>query len=112
MHEMKRDKEESPFYMQLRNKLKDDIESGKYKHGDKLPSERELAEQFNISRMTARHTLSILEREGVVERSIGVGTFITNNRIKMDFINFNSFSKAMLSKWFKPTNKKLSKSNN
>lgn len=108
MNEMKRDKEESPFYMQLKNKLKDDIESGKYKHGDKLPSERELAEQFNISRMTARHTLSVLEREGVVERRIGVGTFITNNRIKMDFITFNSFSKDMLSKGFKPTTKKLS----
>ncbi|MBO0600493.1 GntR family transcriptional regulator [Sporosarcina sp. E16_3] len=108
MHEFIRNKEKSPFYKQLGDRIKDDIESGRFKHGDKLPSERELAEQFSISRMTARHALSVLEREGVVERRAGAGTFITNNRISMDFITFNSFSKDMLAKGFKPTTKKLS----
>lgn len=105
---MKDEEGQTPFYKQLKGKILDDIESGKLKHGDKLPSERELAEQFQISRMTARHTLSILEREGVVERRVGAGTFITNNKITMDFITFNSFTKNMLNKGLHPSTEVLS----
>lgn len=102
-----RDSESTPFYKQLKNKIMDDIENGKLKNGDKLPSERELAEQFGVSRMTARHTLSILEREGIVERRVGAGTFITNKKIEMDFITFNSFTKNMLGRGFIPGTKIL-----
>lgn len=100
--------ESTPFYKQLKNKILEDIDSGKLMHGDKLPSERELADQYGISRMTARHTLSILEREGVVERRIGAGTFITNKKIEMDFITFNSFTKNMLGKGLQPSTQLLS----
>ncbi|MGG7620320.1 GntR family transcriptional regulator [Bacillus coreaensis] len=105
---MYKGEEETPFYQQLKNKIIDDIESGKLKHGDKLPSERELAEQYGISRMTARHTLSILEREGVVERRVGAGTFISNYKIEMDFITFNSFTRTMLGKGLTPSTQVLS----
>lgn len=108
MSRILREEEAVPFYKQLKNKILDDIESGKLKHGDKLPSERELAEQFQISRMTARHTLSVLEREGVVERRVGAGTFITNNKITMDFVTFNSFTKNMLNKGLTPSTQILS----
>nr|WP_263327682.1 GntR family transcriptional regulator [Neobacillus sp. Marseille-Q6967] len=108
MSRMIRDEETVPFYKQLRNKILDDIESGKLKHGDKLPSERELAEQYKISRMTARHTLTVLEREGVVERRVGAGTFVTNNKITMDFVTFNSFTKNMLNKGLTPSTQILS----
>lgn len=108
MSRMIRDDEDVPFYKQLRNKILDEIESGKLKHGEKLPSERELAEQFQISRMTARHTLSMLEREGVVERRVGSGTFINNKKIEMDFVTFNSFTKNMLNKGLIPSTQILS----
>ncbi|WP_391557445.1 GntR family transcriptional regulator [Robertmurraya sp.] len=105
---MYKGEEETPFYQQLKDKIIDDIECGKLKHGDKLPSERELAEQYGISRMTARHTLSILEREGVVERRVGAGTFISNYKIEMDFITFNSFTRTMLGKGLTPSTQVLS----
>lgn len=105
---MYKGEEETPFYQQLKDKIIDDIESGKLKHGDKLPSERELAEQYGISRMTARHTLSILEREGVVERRVGAGTFISNYKIEMDFITFNSFTRTMLGRGLTPSTQVLS----
>ncbi|NRD76882.1 GntR family transcriptional regulator [Bacillus sp. BRMEA1] len=105
---MMRDEEAIPFYKQLKEKIMDDIEMGKLKHGDKLPSERELAEQYGISRMTARHTLSILEREGVVERRVGAGTFVANHKIEMDFITFNSFTRNMLNKGLIPSTQVLS----
>jgi GntR family transcriptional regulator len=108
MSRMFRDEEATPFYKQLKDKILEDVESGKLNHGDKLPSERELAVQFGISRMTARHTLSILEREGVVERRVGAGTFISNNKIEMDFITFNSFTNSMLGKGLKPSTQVLS----
>ncbi|MBV7504160.1 GntR family transcriptional regulator [Bacillus sp. sid0103] len=108
MSRMISDDEAVPFYKQLKNQILEEIKSGKLKHGDKLPSERELAEQFQISRMTARHTLSILEREGVVERRVGAGTFINNKKIEMDFVTFNSFTKNMLSKGLIPSTQILS----
>ncbi|WP_301170966.1 GntR family transcriptional regulator [Brevibacillus nitrificans] len=95
-------RESTPFYKQLKSIIMDDIESGKLSSGDKLPSERELAELYGVSRMTARHTLSVLEREGIVERRVGAGTFITNKKIEMDFITFNSFTKNMLGKGLTP----------
>lgn len=105
---MIREDETVPFYKQLKDRILEDIESGKLVHGDKLPSERELSNQFGISRMTARHTLSILEREGVVERRVGAGTFITNYKIEMDFITFNSYTKTMRGKGLLPSTQVLS----
>ncbi|MCM3163211.1 GntR family transcriptional regulator [Metabacillus litoralis] len=100
--------ESVPFYKQLKDKIIEDIEIGKLKHGDKLPSERDLAAQYGISRMTARHTLSALEREGLVERRVGAGSFVSNNKIQMDFITFNSFTNDMLGKGLTPSTQVLS----
>lgn len=96
-----------PLYRKIKEMIVDEIENGSLKHGDKLLSERELAERYNISRMTARHALSLLEREGFVERIVGSGTFVTNKKIEMDF-TFNSFSKSMLDIGMRPSTKTLS----
>lgn len=53
------------------------IREGRFKNNDKLPSERELEEEFNVSRMTVRSALQSLEREGLVSRHSTKGTFIT-----------------------------------
>ena len=45
--------------------------------GDRLPSDTELAAQFAVSRMTARHAVQVLEREGLLKREQGRGTFVT-----------------------------------
>ncbi|MEH7544868.1 MULTISPECIES: GntR family transcriptional regulator [Bacillaceae] len=97
----------TPYYEQIKSYFIEEIESKNLKHGDKLPSERELAERFNISRMTARHAISILEREGFVERIVGAGTFVTNKRIQMDFITFSSFTNVLLNKGLVPSTKML-----
>ncbi|NMM60953.1 GntR family transcriptional regulator, partial [Priestia megaterium] len=66
-----------PYYQKLKTMFIEEIKNGNLKYGDKIPSERELADKFGVSRMTARHALSTLEREGFVERRVGVGTFIS-----------------------------------
>ncbi|WP_174296341.1 GntR family transcriptional regulator [Sphingomonas bacterium] len=56
--------------------LRDGIRNGRYKAGDSLPAEDELARSFAVSRVTIRSALSSLERDALIERRQGVGTFV------------------------------------
>lgn len=60
-------------------KIQHEITSGQYKMGDKLPSERELAVQYSVSRTSIREALRLLELNDLVEIRQGDGTFIKNN---------------------------------
>ena len=53
------------LYVRVRNQLADDIANGVLKPNDSLPSERQLSERFEVSRMTARQALIQLEKEGL-----------------------------------------------
>jgi GntR family transcriptional regulator len=97
----------TPYYLQLKEMLIEEIESGKLKNGDKIPSERDLAAEFNVSRMTARNAINHLEREGYVERKVGMGTFVSTRKYKWNFITVNSLTKSMQEKGLKPTTKLL-----
>ena len=57
-------------------KLRDIIRSGTLSPGDKLPTEPRLARELSVSRATLRDALSLLEREGFLERKHGSGTFV------------------------------------
>lgn len=52
------------------------IESGELRPGDKLPSSRELQQQYNTSHMTVRTAVTILRDRGLVESVSGVGVFV------------------------------------
>lgn len=58
-------------------RLRKAIESGSLVDGDQLPTERELAESYSASRSTIRNALNILEREGLLIRKVGSGTYVT-----------------------------------
>jgi GntR family transcriptional regulator len=64
------------LYLQVIDRLKQDIEKGIYKEREKLPSEFDLAKQLGVSRATLREALRILEEENVIIRRHGVGTFV------------------------------------
>lgn len=64
------------LYLQVIERLKKDIESGVFKENERFPSEFELARQLGVSRSTLREALQILEREKVIIRKHGVGTFV------------------------------------
>lgn len=68
-------------YYTLMEQLKEDILSGKIRAGEKLPSENELAAEFDISRHTVRKALSILENDGFVTAYHGKGTFCSERMI-------------------------------
>ena len=68
-----------PIYRQVASYLRDDILSGKKTLSDdngKMPSEQKVAKAFNINRVTLRKALSILEKEGLITRSTGKGTYV------------------------------------
>jgi GntR family transcriptional regulator len=73
------------LYLQARQYLLSLIENGTYQPGERLPPEIDLAAQLGVSRPTLREALFNLEREGVVVRRHGVGTFVAskpNSRLK------------------------------
>jgi len=70
-------------YEEVVKQLKELITSGELKPGEKLPSERELAKSFGVSRVSVRQALTVLETLGLIERKVGGGTF--NVADKLDF---------------------------
>jgi DNA-binding FadR family transcriptional regulator len=65
------------LYQQVADQLRQLIESGEYVPGDRLPTERELAERMGISRPTIREALIALEVEGRVHIRVGSGIYVT-----------------------------------
>jgi GntR family transcriptional regulator len=76
--------EDSPIYVQIIEKIKADIVSGKLKGGDKLPSVREIAETFKVNPNTVQRVYMELEREGVAYPQRGIGTFVAEGEELME----------------------------
>ena len=55
---------QEPMYIKIHNQIKRDIENKKYKVGERIPAERQLALKFNVSRMTLRSLYQTLEKKG------------------------------------------------
>jgi len=65
-----------PYYIQIRDRIKEQIAAGTLKHGDQLPGEPALCQLCSVSRTVIRQALAELENEGLVTRKKGIGTFI------------------------------------
>jgi len=65
------------IYIQIIQKIKADIVSGKIKGGDKMPSVRELSENFKVNPNTVQRVFFELEREGITYSQRGIGTFVS-----------------------------------
>ena len=65
-----------PLYAQLKEHVLQNIRSGAWRAGARVPSEHELVREFKVSRMTANRALRELMRSGVLSRVAGVGTFV------------------------------------
>ncbi|MDX2160464.1 MAG: GntR family transcriptional regulator [bacterium] len=66
-----------PLYEQLYNHVLESIRTGKFRQGDRVPSEAELAEQFKVSRITSKKALEMLEQNGLISRIRGKGSFVS-----------------------------------
>ncbi|MDO5025756.1 MAG: GntR family transcriptional regulator [Trueperella sp.] len=66
-----------PLYRRIADELLSAIESGKLISGSQLPTEHELAREFDVNRLTVRRAISELQRVGAVEIQRGRGTFVS-----------------------------------
>jgi len=64
------------LYAKIARKIRLQIDSGKYNVGDRLPPERKLCEEFEVSRITIRQALNRLQEQKVIDRQQGKGTFV------------------------------------
>lgn len=69
------------LYRRLADQIAAEIEAGKYKVGERLPTERELADAFGVSRPTLREALIALEMLGMIEARHGLGIYVTRAQL-------------------------------
>ena len=97
-----------PIYIQIHDKIKEDIEKGVWSIGDRLPSERELALKFDVSRMTLRQAIQTLADEGILERKIGSGTYVARKKVQETMTGTTSFTEITLSQNRVPSSRTVS----
>ena len=73
-----------PIYMQIMNRIRDAIASGELAAGDKVPSVREFASEFEVNPNTMQRALMELEREGILVSERAIGRFVTDDRSRID----------------------------
>ena len=84
-----------PLYVQIAESLIDQIVSGKLSPEERLPSERELSQQLNVSRMTLRAALHELESKGLIVRRSGDGTYVAKPKIERQANKLEPFTQGM-----------------
>ncbi|MDM5330310.1 GntR family transcriptional regulator [Neobacillus sp. CF12] len=97
-----------PIYHQLEEYIKQQIETGILKEEAVIPSEREYAERFQISRMTVRQAINNLVSEGYLKRQKGRGTFVNRKKVEQELQGMTSFTEDMLSRGMNPSSTLLS----
>lgn len=96
-----------PTYMNIRDDLKGRIDQKVWEIGDRLPSERDLADEFGVSRMTLRQAVTLLVEEGVLERRVGSGTYVASHRVQEKMRGTTSFTEIIQSQGRQPSSRLL-----
>ena len=91
-----------PLHQQLSDMLRWDIQTGKYAPGQKIPTELELSEYYQVSRVTVRSALESLVKRGLLERKRGKGTFVAQSRMSRSIVNDISFTDMCLQSGMTP----------
>ncbi len=96
------------IYQIIEDDIKNSIKDGKLKNGDRIPSENELKDKYNVSRMTVRQAINNLVNQGLIYRHKGKGTFVCNMKIEKNIFGMQGFTEYMELNNKKVTNKVLS----
>ena len=99
----------TPIYLQLREIIRTKIEDGEYFPGMAIPSENELAEQYDINRLTVRSAVDALVHEGLLRRVQGKGVYVLGPKIERDLDRLNGFTQTILEKSAQPSTRVLTK---
>lgn len=92
-----------PYYIQLVAIIKENISSGEWKIGQRIPSEPELGDIYGVSRTVVRQALGEIELEGLISRRKGKGTFVAEKKISESLVQkLMGFYQDMVDRGFKP----------
>lgn len=98
-----------PLYLKIKEHIENLIDQEIYEAGDKLPSETSFAKKLNVSRASLREALRVLEKEGKIIKSQGVGTFVSKPipRFKKGITELFSVTDTIKNEGFEPGTKDL-----
>ena len=85
-----------PRYQQIAEALRERIRDGELTPGASLPNQRKLAQSFGVTLMTLRQALELLEREHLIVRRHGLGTFVAAPSIDYDILQLRRFAGELL----------------
>lgn len=97
-----------PLHEQFKQLLLEKIRGGGFKHNEQIPTERELSEEYGLSRTTVRQSINELVARGYLQRVQGRGTFVTKWSIPLNLHNLTSFSDDMRARGKTPSSRVLS----
>ncbi|MBE0366592.1 histidine utilization repressor [Pseudoalteromonas aurantia] len=83
---------QQPKFALIKQHIIDNIRAANWVEDQRVPSENELAEQFSVSRMTARRALSELTNAGILTRSQGLGTFVASLKSQSSLLEIKNIS--------------------
>lgn len=99
----------APLYVQLQQLIRDAINRNLLTQDEAIPAERDLATEYDVSRITVRKAIGGLVEEGLLTRRRGAGTFVAA-RVEKSFSKLSSFSEDMVARGRKPSSVWVSKS--
>jgi GntR family transcriptional regulator len=94
-----------PLYSQVRERLRERIADGTYAPQARLPSESEIGALLKVSRITVRQALGDLQKEGVIFKVPGKGTFVAQARPSQELARLEGFGEAMSRKGHRIVNR-------
>ena len=98
----------SPLYYQLAEIIIAEIKDKNLKENDRILTEREYCEKYNLSRATVRQAIAYLEKKGYIYKIQGCGTFVSSRMMKQKLLKFYSFTEEMKKQGKVPESKILS----
>ncbi|MGL5057569.1 MAG: GntR family transcriptional regulator [Fusobacteriaceae bacterium] len=81
-----------PRYIAIAKELEEKILNNVYKKNERLPAERVLAEEYNVTRVTVRNAIDYLVLKGLLEKRVGSGNYIKKNTLNLNISEQLSFS--------------------
>lgn len=93
-----------PLYVQIKETLRKRILDGTYAPHSQMPSEHELCAMFGVSRITVRQALGDLQKEGILFKLHGKGTFVSKPKAFQNVTSLQGFAEAMSSMGYEIVN--------
>ncbi|MEX0975255.1 MAG: GntR family transcriptional regulator [Bacillota bacterium] len=84
-----------PLYIDVANEIRDSIKNGEFPVGTNIGSQADLMSRYGVSRVTLRHALRVLEREGLVVTHQGKGSYVASTEVSQNLANLRSLAEIV-----------------